>query len=588
MRRHWRRVGAVVAVSATFVLGLAGVAVASTITTPTGNPFVVPGDVNGNPLSFTVVASGFAIGQLVYVEQCDGTPHTAPGWDVTINCDNGASNAPVIADASGVATFTSPGTREFDPVKGLQPTGGFACLAPNDPPSNPVPPGGDWTDCQLRVSTNNTAPTSDQAFLTLQMPDTPGLADTTPPVINSFTPNEGAFVSGAAVEATGDASDPGSGVATMTFTIDDGSVIAPVVDSTAPYGMTFDSTLLIDGSHTLNVTATDNSNNTTTIQTHHFTVDNTAPTITATAPGDGVFVHGTSAAITGNASDAGSGVASMSFTIDDGSVIAPIVDNSAPFAATFNSKLLPDGTHTVHVTATDMAGNTSAPQSHNFTVDNTAPAQPHFTVALAPFTAATTAGLSFVTTDAGSGVKSYQVQVAKAAFNAAALGPWAVAPGATALATTRYTMTGLAAGWDYCFRVIATDKASNVSVASRSACTARLIDDKSLAHSAGWVQGRSAAYYGGTYSTARSANRALAIAGFRGIRLAIKAVQCPGCGAIRVYVGTSLIKSLSLVSPVVKNTVIVLPAFSNRAGTIRIVTLSTRGVTIDAIGASRT
>jgi len=149
-------------------------------------------------------------------------------------------------------------------------------------------------------------------------------------------------------------------------------------------------------------------------------------------------------------------------------------------------------------------------------------------------------------------------------------------------------MAGLAAGWDYCFRVVATDKANNVSVASKSACTARLIDDKSLAHSAGWVQGRSAAYYGGTYSTARSANRALAIAGFRGIRLAIKAVQCPGCGAIQVYVGSSLIKSLSLVSPVVKNTIIVLPAFSSRAGTIRIVTLSTRGVTIDGIGASRT
>src|SRR5689334_3606678 len=219
MRRHWRRAGAFIAISATFVLGLASAASAGTIQTPSTNPFVVPGDVNGNPLSFTVVATGFNPGQNIFVEQCDGVPHTAPGWDPTLNCDNGASNAPVIADGSGTATFTTPGQHEFDPVKGPQPSGFFACLGPTDPASDPQLPGGDWTNCQLRVSSNNTASTADQAFLTLQLPVTPNLPDSTPPTINAFAPAEAAVVHGAAVAVTGDATDAGSGVASMSFTV---------------------------------------------------------------------------------------------------------------------------------------------------------------------------------------------------------------------------------------------------------------------------------------------------------------------------------------------------------------------------------
>jgi hypothetical protein len=196
--------------------------------------------------------------------------------------------------------------------------------------------------------------------------------------------------------------------------------------------------------------------------------------------------------------------------------------------------------------------------------------------------------VSFADTDATSGIKSYQVQVEKANFNSVAFGPWAVAPGAAALTTTSYNLSGLLPGYDYCLRVIATDKAGNVSIASKTSCISRFIDDHAAVHSLGWSQGRSSAYYAGTYSTARSTNRTLTIAGFRGIRLAIKAIVCPTCGSIRVYVGTSLIRSVSLASTVGKNTVILLPPFSSRAGTIKIVTLSTKPVTIDAIGASRT
>ena len=38
---------------------MVGAAWAGTITTPSTNPFVVPGDAAGQPLSFTIVATGY-------------------------------------------------------------------------------------------------------------------------------------------------------------------------------------------------------------------------------------------------------------------------------------------------------------------------------------------------------------------------------------------------------------------------------------------------------------------------------------------------------------------------------------------------
>jgi hypothetical protein len=142
---------------------------AATITTPTGNPFVVPADAGGNPQAFTVSASGYPADANVFVEQCDGTSPTSVGWDPTVNCDLGSSPASAIADAGGNVTFdASDINRRFAPFRGPSPQGLFNCLSPTEPsPGNGLP---DFTNCQMRVSTNNSAGTSDQVFLTLTLP----------------------------------------------------------------------------------------------------------------------------------------------------------------------------------------------------------------------------------------------------------------------------------------------------------------------------------------------------------------------------------------------------------------------------------
>ena len=167
-----------IVVGAVLCVASVGVALAATsITTPSTHPFSVPGDASGNPLPFTVVATGFATGQQVFVEQCDNVPATNKFWDPTVDCDLASSNAPVQADATGTATFVATDlNHRFVPFKGASPQQSFNCLSPTQPdPANGLP---SFTDCQIRVSSNNGSATSDQAFLTIVLPNTPAVTTT--------------------------------------------------------------------------------------------------------------------------------------------------------------------------------------------------------------------------------------------------------------------------------------------------------------------------------------------------------------------------------------------------------------------------
>ena len=137
-------------------------AVAATITAPSRSPYAVP----PGPGAFAVVATGFAPMANVFVEQCDGVAPTTPQWSPTIDCDLGSAPPPASADAHGTATFN--GTRIFQPFVGESPQGLFNCLVRGErPPGDHLR---SFTNCQLRVSTNNASRTSDQVFLTLVLP----------------------------------------------------------------------------------------------------------------------------------------------------------------------------------------------------------------------------------------------------------------------------------------------------------------------------------------------------------------------------------------------------------------------------------
>ena len=150
-------VGTLVALMATAAPAFAAV------TRPSSSPYTVLTDGSGNIRYLTVTASGFQPDDNVFIEQCDGTSTSDFGWDPTINCDLGSSPAPAVADASGKVTFSvGDANHRFRPFTGDSPQGLFNCRAPGAAVSSSLP---SFTNCKVRVSTNNAVRTGDQQFI---------------------------------------------------------------------------------------------------------------------------------------------------------------------------------------------------------------------------------------------------------------------------------------------------------------------------------------------------------------------------------------------------------------------------------------
>jgi subtilisin family serine protease len=87
------------------------------------------------------------------------------------------------------------------------------------------------------------------------------------------------------------------------------------------------------------------------------TADTSPPTLSITSPADGATVSG---AVTVQASAADNvAVASVSFSVDGTSLGT---DSNAPYAATWDTRSLTNGAHTLTSTATDTSGNTASAQ----------------------------------------------------------------------------------------------------------------------------------------------------------------------------------------------------------------------------------
>ncbi len=177
--------------------------------------------------------------------------------------------------------------------------------------------------------------------------------DSQPPSVSITSPTNGATVSGT-VNVVVDASDADSGMQSVSLSID-GSTVGTL--NAAPYQWSWNTSSLANGTHTLLATARDVAGNTAT---HTLTVsvsnaDTTPPTVAFTNPLQGQTVTGT-VSVQVSASDSGSGMQSVSLSID-GSSVGTL--NAAPYQWSWNTSSLAAGTHTLLATARDVAGNTA-------------------------------------------------------------------------------------------------------------------------------------------------------------------------------------------------------------------------------------
>ncbi|NIH84577.1 OmpL47-type beta-barrel domain-containing protein [Amycolatopsis granulosa] len=184
-----------------------------------------------------------------------------------------------------------------------------------------------------------------------------GQQDTTPPEVTATvagrTDGDGNYVGSATVTLT--ATDDRSGVATVEYTLDD--------DTYRPY--TAPVTITTPGAHTVHYRATDEAGNASEPKTVVINVvqpaeDTTPPQVTASVAGqrNDAGNYAGSATVTLIATDTGSGVAAVEYTVDGGAYLTyrqPIV--------------LQAGTHTLIYRAADKAGNTSEPKTLTVRVD---------------------------------------------------------------------------------------------------------------------------------------------------------------------------------------------------------------------------
>jgi hypothetical protein len=187
--------------------------------------------------------------------------------------------------------------------------------------------------------------------------------DNTAPTTALSAPAQNALVRGT-VQVSATASDTG-GVAKVEFYAD-GTLIG--TDTSAPYGVNWDSAAVVDGAHSLTAKAYDTAGNVRTSTAVVVNTDNALPDAALTSPGPGTFLRGT-AVLEATASDTG-GVARVEFY--RGTTLLGS-DTTAPYAMSWNTVGVADGAHALSVKAYDSIGNVGTSAGVAVTVDNTAP-----------------------------------------------------------------------------------------------------------------------------------------------------------------------------------------------------------------------
>jgi hypothetical protein len=217
--------------------------------------------------------------------------------------------------------------------------------------------------------------------------------DNTSPAASITAPSNGAGVTGSAVTISANATD-NSGLQKVDFYYDSNVLIG--TDTSAPFGLSWDSNTVTEGSHTLFAVATDLAGNTTTSAIISVTVDRTLPAVSLTAPSSNAVVTGSGVTVSATATD-NIGLSRVDFYRDSNVLVGS--DNTSPYSINWDSTSTTNGAHTLIAVAIDLAGNTKTSTVVNVTVDNAAPVVSLTAPANGAFVTGTTVAVSAAATD---------------------------------------------------------------------------------------------------------------------------------------------------------------------------------------------
>ena len=198
-----------------------------------------------------------------------------------------------------------------------------------------------------------------------------------PPVITIVSPTSGAAVINNKQPVTFTVVDEagGSGIKLSSLVVkqDGTAAAASTIVSTAitnGYSVTYTpATALVDGSHTVTITVSDNDGNAAVAKSTTYKVDTVPPTLNISAPANDLVTNSASLVVRGTTNDAISSPVTVKMTlnnVDQGSVT---VDTSGTFTKTLT---LVNGLNTIVITATDAAGKASS-VTRTVTLDTSKP-----------------------------------------------------------------------------------------------------------------------------------------------------------------------------------------------------------------------
>ncbi|WPB82347.1 Ig-like domain-containing protein [Archangium violaceum] len=255
------------------------------------------------------------------------------------------------------------------------------------------------------------------------------IVDTLAPTVSLTAPAQNARLRGT-VQVSANASDS-VGVARVEFYVD-GALIG--TDTSEPYAVSWDSSGVADGAHSLTARAYDHANLTRLSAAVSVTLDNTPPNVALASPAPGTFLRGM-ALVEATASDA-VGVTKVEFYA--GTTLLG-TDTTAPYQVDWNTAGMTDGAHTLTAKAFDSIGNERNSTGFQVTVDNTAPV----TAVSTPAQSALLRGTVPVSATASDavGVTKVEFYAGTTLLGTSTIAPYAVSWDTTTVASGSVTLT---------------------------------------------------------------------------------------------------------------------------------------------------
>lgn len=221
------------------------------------------------------------------------------------------------------------------------------------------------------------------------------------PIITITYPTASALITNNKPSIAWKVTDADSGVnsGSIKITIDSGSAITAGITKTAitgGYQCTYTPTAaLSDGSHTIKIDAADNDGNAATQKSVTFKIDTVPPTLSVSAPTNGLITNKAACTVTGTTNDITSSPVTVTVKLNSGSAEAVTVGADGSFSKALT---LVAGSNTITVVATDSAGK-STTVTRTVTLDTVAPTIKAVTLTPNPVDAGKTYVISVEVTD---------------------------------------------------------------------------------------------------------------------------------------------------------------------------------------------